>query len=337
MYIPLQFMKSIFQTVMMSIALVAVASCSSRSSKPLPQQSIETLPDVTFSADSAYNYVAQQCAFGPRVPGTDAHAQCLEYLTTKMRSFGAEVSVQEGEGTAYDGSRVAVKNVICSFRADRVNRVLLCAHWDSRPWADHDADKANYDKPISGANDGASGVGVLMEIGRQLQAKAPHIGVDIIFFDTEDGGLPDHKSVERYIDAWCIGSTYWSTSELGKNAEHRYGVLLDMVGDKDAVFPMEQFSKQYAYDVLDKVWTIAEAKGHADRFSRTEGSYITDDHVPVNKNTKVPMIDILHYNSSSKKGFCKTWHTQQDVIENISKESLAAVGETLLTVIYAEK
>ena len=259
-------------------------------------------------------------------------------MTAKLKSFGASVEVQEGMGTTYDGAPQRIKNVIASFLPQKANRILLCSHWDSRPFADHDADESLRDTPISGANDGASGVGILMEVARQLQQRAPSIGVDIVLFDAEDGGTPDHKKNVAYRpDTWCVGSQYWSKSELGQKAQHRFGILLDMVGAQNAVFPVELYSKSKAPEAVEKVWGMAERLGHGNYFVRDDGGYITDDHLYVNNLTEVPMVDVIHYEPGSAVGFCKTWHTQQDVIENISKETLAIVGETVLAVVYAEK
>lgn len=318
-------------------AALLVASCTSSSRPAAHETQPLVVPTVTFSADSAFSYVAAQTAFGPRTIGSAAHSACVDYLTSKMRQFGAEVSLQEGTGTAYDGSTIPVRNIIASYRTDRVRRILLCAHYDSRPWADHDKNRAVRDTPISGANDGASGVGVLMEVGRQLQSKQPNVGVDIIFFDAEDAGTPDHIDVKDYRqDTWCVGSQMWGKGP-GRDAQHLFGILLDMVGDSSAVFPIELCSKSAAPDVVEKVWTMAEASGHGNRFVRSEGSYITDDHYYINKLTSVPTIDIIHYSNGNEKGFCDTWHTQADVIDHISRETLASVGEVVLSVVYSEK
>lgn len=323
-----------------AMALPLLAASCANGGKQLPQSeagaTMAELPAVSFSQDSAYAYVAAQTAFGPRVPGTEAHAKCVDYLVAKMRQFGAEVSVMEATGATYDGKPQPVRNIVASYRPDRVNRVLLCAHYDSRPFADHDPDKSLQDKPIMGANDGASGVGVLMEVGRQLQAKAPAVGVDIIFFDAEDGGTPDHKPAEYRPDTWCVGSQLWCKGP-GRDARHRFGILLDMVGDANAVFPVEQFSKAKAPDVVDKVWTVAERLGLSDLFRRSDGGYITDDHYYINNLTQVPTVDIIHYDPQLPKGFCDTWHTQADVLEAISPATLGAVGKVVMTVVYAEK
>lgn len=318
-------------------AAAVLTACTGQTRQAAGEPQPAAAPAVSFSADSAYSYVAAQTGFGPRVPGTAAHSACVDYLTAKMRQVGAQVSIQEATGTAYDGSPMPVRNIIAQYRPDRVRRILLCAHYDSRPWADHDPDAAERDKPISGANDGASGVGVLMEIGRQLQARQPAVGVDIIFFDSEDAGTPDHVRTTDYRpDTWCVGSQAWGKGP-GRDAQHLFGILLDMVGDSSAIFPVELFSKGKAPDIVEKVWGMAEATGHADRFVRADGSYVTDDHYYVNKLTGIPVVDIIHYNPENEKGFCDTWHTQDDTLDKISRETLAAVGEVVLSVVYSER
>ena len=323
--------------VLVPLVALCLLSCGKQTQQTTVYQQ-EVTPSVTFNADSAYEYVRAQVDFGPRVPGSESHSKCLDYMVGKLRSLGAEVEVQEGMGTAYDGTPQRIRNVIASFLPEKANRVLLSSHWYSRPFADHDADEKLRDTPISGANDGASGVGVLIEVARQLQQKAPSVGVDIVLFDAEDGGTPDHKKNVPYRpDTWCVGSQFWGKSELGKGVQHRFGILLDMVGAPHAIFPVEQYSKSKAPDVVEKVWGMAERLGHGGYFVRDMGGYITDDHLYVNNLTEVPMVDIIHYEPGSAVGFCKTWHTQQDVIDNISKETLAVVGETVLAVVYAEK
>lgn len=325
-------------TAALSLLLTLSLTGCANSSQNLQQSAAEILPSVSFSADSAYAYVAAQVAFGPRVPGSESHTQCVEWIAGKMQAFGAEVTVTNDMGTTYDGQPQPVRNIVAKYRPDRVNRLLLCAHYDSRPFADQDEDETKRDTPISGANDGASGVAVLMEIGRQLQAKAPNLGVDIIFFDAEDGGTPEHKHVTDYRpDTWCIGSQIWAKSEEGRKAEHRFGILLDMVGGRDATFPMEMYSKSKAPEVVNKVWTVAEQLNYGASFLRTEGGYITDDHLYVNRLTNIPCIDIIDYRLDSNMGFCPTWHTQNDVLENIDRTTMRIVGETVLTVVYAEK
>lgn len=293
---------------------------------------------INFDADSAYKYIAEQVAFGPRVPNSASHEACLAYLTNTLTRLGATVEVQNGEGEAYDGSIVPVNNIIAHILPQKANRIILCAHWDSRPFADQDSDPSKRDMPIDGACDGASGVGVLMEIARQLQMKAPNIGVDIILFDTEDGGTPSHKNdVEYRHDSWCVGSQYWSLSNLGKDCQARFGILLDMVGATGAQFYREQYSVMYAKNIVDKVWSAAAATDHKSNFPDADGAYITDDHYYVNTNANVPCIDIIQYDNSTGSSFGAFWHTHNDNMDIIDRQTLSAVGETVLYVVYNER
>lgn len=322
------------------LAAISFASCNTSKNSSTQQNTTEPgeLVFAEFNADSAYKFVDEQVAFGPRVPGSKSHSQCLDYLKNTLNRFGAEVEIQEGEGIAFDGQRIAIRNVIAKYRPEKANRVILCSHWDSRPFADHDPDENRRDEPIDGANDGASGVGILLEAARQFSLKQPSIGVDIIFFDTEDYGTPDHKTVKEYrADTWCLGSQFWAKSKAGKNCEARFGILLDMVGAPEAQFYHENYSMQYASGIVKKVWKIAAEIGHGNRFAEQEAGYITDDHYYVNSLTNVPCIDIIHLEPQSGSTFGKYWHTHNDTMENIDKQTLAAVGETVLTVVYNEK
>lgn len=293
--------------------------------------------EITFSADSAYRYVTEQTAFGPRVPNTTAHTQCLNYLKTTFEHFGAQVTIQEGNGIAFNGQTLPVRNIIAQYNPQKANRIILCSHWDSRPFADQDANSDFHNTPIDGANDGASGVAILMEIARQLQKRPTDIGIDIILFDTEDYGTPNHIKLDKYVpDTWCLGSQYWGKSELGKNCQARYGILLDMVGASGAQFYQEHYSKSTAQNIVNKVWNAAQEIGYGNYFVDDNGGYITDDHYYVNKLTNIPCIDIIQYDPNSSSGFYEHWHTHNDIAENINKATLEAVGRTLLYVIYNE-
>ena len=318
--------------------LAAAISCACRTNEP-NGKAVET-PKITveFNADSAYKYVADQVAFGPRVPSSANHANCLEYLKQTLTRLGAAVEVQDGEGRAFDGSKVPIHNVIARILPDKANRIILCAHWDSRPFADHDRDASYHNTPIDGACDGASGVGVLIEVARQLQVHQPNIGVDIILFDTEDGGTPSHlENVEHRADSWCVGSQFWAKSDLGINCQARFGILLDMVGATGATFYREQYSLSYARSVVDKVWRAAEAVGHQSNFPKEDGAYITDDHYFINKIAKVPCVDIIQFDPTTDSSFGAYWHTHNDNMSVIDKQTLAAVGETVLYVVYSER
>lgn len=289
-----------------------------------------------FNADSAYLYIAEQCAFGPRVMNSEAHDACAAYIAAKFESFGAQVVNQDAEGTLYDGTKVQMRNIVASYNLNNPVRLMICSHWDSRPWADHDANADNHRTPIDGANDGASGVAVMMEIARQIQQKAPEIGVDLICFDAEDCGTPewdDHGEDNSWT--WCIGSQYWAGKHHIDGYTARYGILLDMVGGSNCVFEKEAYSMAYAPSVVDKVWSKAIRLGYGDLFKNANGGGVTDDHVQVNMSG-IPCIDIIARDANDNT-FCKTWHTKNDNVGNINKQTLKAVGQTVMEVIYTER
>ena len=289
-----------------------------------------------FNADSAYLYIAEQCAFGPRVMNSEAHDACAAYIAAKFEAFGAQVVNQDAEGTLYDGTKVQMRNIVASYNLDNPVRLIICSHWDSRPWADHDANADNHRTPIDGANDGASGVAVMMEIARQIQQKAPEIGVDLICFDAEDCGTPewdDHGEDNSWT--WCIGSQYWAGKHHIDGYTARYGILLDMVGGSNCVFEKEAYSMAYAPSVVDKVWSKAIRLGYGDLFKNANGGGVTDDHVQVNMSG-IPCIDIIARDANDNT-FCKTWHTKNDNVGNINKQTLKAVGQTVMEVIYTEQ
>lgn len=292
-----------------------------------------------FDADSAYAYVARQVDFGPRVPGSEAHTACATYLTEELKRHGATVTVQEAEVTAYDGRRLTAKNIIGAFAPERTRRILLCAHWDSRPFADRDPDKARQHAPIDGADDGASGVGVLLEIARQLgsaEGLPADVGVDIVLFDTEDGGTPafDPASNNPQSEAtWCLGSQHWSRSPHTPGYTAEYGILLDMVGSREALFYRERTSDRYAAAYVDRVWTAARDLGYGRYFVNAPGGNLVDDHVHIIRGLRIPCIDIVNFDPERSTGFGTYWHTGGDTMDNIDRATLRAVGQTVLYVI----
>ncbi|MDD4515306.1 M28 family peptidase [Massilibacteroides sp.] len=295
------------------------------------QTSTTQTPD--FNADSAYHYVATQVAFGPRVPNTKAHKDCGLYLEAELKRFGASVFVQEAILEAYDGTKLEAKNIIGSYNTDQKQRVLLFAHWDSRPYADRDPDEANHYTPIDGADDGASGVGVLLEIARLLQQNTPDLGIDIIFFDAEDYGT-HHSKEERTPHSWCLGSQFWVKNPHVPNYTAEYGILLDMVGSKNAQFYKEGLSLQYAAPFVERIWTTARELGYGKFFISARGIPVTDDHEYVIKGRNIPCVDIINNDPNTDKGFGDYWHTMNDNMDIISAETLKAVGQTVLEVIY---
>jgi hypothetical protein len=293
-------------------------------------------PEIpVFNADSAYYFVEKQVAFGPRVPNTQAHVQTADWLQATLRNFADTVYVQNARVRAHDGTILNIRNIIGSFQPEKTNRVLLCAHWDSRPWADHDPDPANHYKPIDGANDGASGVGVLLEIARILSLNNPRVGVDIILFDGEDYGK--HRlSRERDNDSWALGSQHWSKNPHLPDYKARFGILLDMVGATGASFKHEGYSLMYAPNIIRKIWNIAAKQGFRQYFINAEGGYVIDDHYYINKNRNIPVVNIIDQRSNTSHGFYEHWHTVLDNMEAIDPQTLQAVGQTVTAVLFLE-
>lgn len=291
-----------------------------------------------FDADSAFYYTANQVAFGPRVPNTEAHKGCGDYLISELNRFGAKVFVQEALLEAYDGTKLEARNIIGSYDTENKKRILLFAHWDSRPFADEDPDKANHYTPIDGADDGAASVGALLEIARQLNQLKPSVGIDIIFFDAEDYGVHEADKKNSYkADSWCLGSQFWAKNPHIPNYSAQYGILFDMIGHKDAVFYKEMFSVDYAAPVVEKIWDKARSLGYGSYFINAKGGYITDDHEYVIKGRKIPCVNIINYDPNKAQGFGEHWHTLNDNIDIIDRASLKAAGQTVLEVIYSEK
>lgn len=314
--------------------IVTTIACRQEAKTTIKKEISVAVP--AFSSDSAYVYIERQVAFGPRVPNTQAHVACANYLVTTLRSFGATVIEQKVQLQAFNGDLLNANNIIASFKPEEKQRILLFAHWDSRPWSDHDPSRSNFNKPVLGANDGASGVGVLLEIARNIALTSPQLGIDIIFFDAEDYGAPESYR-GKAENSWCLGSQYWSKNPHVSQYNARFGILLDMVGAKDAGFYKEQISVHYAPSIVENVWKVAQNLGFEKYFVNKPGGAITDDHLYVNQITGIPCIDIIQYNPDSKSGFGDYWHTTKDDMSTIDKNTLLAVGSTLMYVVYIEK
>lgn len=288
-----------------------------------------------FNADSAYSYIEKQTAFGPRVPNTDAHKACASYLAGELKRFGATVTEQYATLKAYNETPLESVNIIGSFNPENPKRILLFAHWDTRPYSDEESDSANHYKPIMGADDGGSGVGVLLEIARQIGINAPEIGIDIIFFDSEDYGIPDfYEGPHIPGEWWCLGSQFWAKHPHIPGYKADFGILLDMVGTKNATFFKEETSMRYAPNIVDKVWSKARSLGYGKYFINAKIGGITDDHQYVIEGRGIPCIDIINYDPENDHGFGDYWHTQDDTMKNIDRETLKAVGQTVMEVVY---
>ena len=292
---------------------------------------------MIFNADSAYAFCGDQCAFGPRIMNSDAHDACAAYIIEKFKSYKLSVTEQDAILRGYDGTELKAKNIIASLNPEIANRVLICAHWDSRPWADNDPDEANHKTPVIAANDGASGVAVMLELARLAHADSAlfaNVGIDFICFDAEDWGTPQWSDTDDDPDTWALGAQYWAANPHVEGYKAEYGILLDMVGGKGARFYREGFSEHYASQVVDKVWNTASAVGYGNYFINAMGGMITDDHGPINEHLHIPTIDIIPYHPDCQaSSFGPTWHTVNDTMENIAPEVLAAVGNTLIAVL----
>lgn len=319
----------------MAIASTSCGHAKSEQNSAISKADTSVMTDIPdFDADSAYAFIDAQVAFGPRVPGTPAHEKCENYIVSSLQKFGADtVSVQRTTVTAFDGTRLPVANIMASFNNGAPRKVLLVAHYDTRPFADEEKEKSKRNTPIDGANDGGSGVGVLLEIARQLGQKAPQIGIDILFTDVEDYGTSEGQDSDG---SWCLGTQYWADNNpyVGKTRP-AYGILLDMVGGRGAVFTREYTSMSLAPDIVNLVWGTASRSPYSDRFSNDVQGAAMDDHIYVSK-AGIPCIDIIEIANPQTGGFPPTWHTLADNMDAIDRSTLKAVGQVVTDVLYSE-
>lgn len=328
-------MKRIHLSHLLSITVLLIGFACNNAPKEAKSQQVATnspqisIPD--FDKEMAYNYVKAQVDFGPRIPESQAHQNCVNYLVNTLKEFTPNVLVQEFKTRLASKKIVNGKNIIASFQIEKKNRILLCAHWDSRPFADQEEDESKHNTAIDGANDGASGVGVLLEIARILSSQDTKVGIDIIFFDVEDSGVSESS------ESWALGAQYWSKNPHIPNYTARYGILLDMVGTNNPTFKYEMTSYNYAPHILDKVWNTAKSLGYQQYFLKKTSGGILDDHVYINENRNIPTIDIIHYDQTTDSGFFEHWHTLKDDMNSINSNTLEMVGKTVLKVIYEEK
>lgn len=308
--------------------------CKDNSEEKAPKATVAPPPPKpvnapVFDADSAYIYVAAQVAFGPRTPGSAAQAKCAAWMQTKLKPVCDTVYRQEVQVTGGDKKSLPCINLVGVINPAAAKRILFLTHWDSRPWADQDT--KDRDKPILAADDGGSGVGVLLEVARQLKAAGldKSIGIDILFTDVEDYGRTEWGE-----DSYCLGTQYWAHHPHVPGYRADFAILLDMVGARNAQFPMEGISTHFAGDIQQLVWKAAATAGYSSYFRYVAAPEITDDHVPVNTITGIKTIDIINLSPDPQNPFAPHWHTHADVMDIIDKNTLKAVGQTLLQVIY---
>lgn len=318
---------------------ILLISCDSepKSSTSLIEKPVDTKLSIPkFSSDSAYNYIAKQVEFGPRIPNLKSHTACKNWLVNQLKSFGATVIEQDFKATAFDGNVLNSTNIIAQINPEKSKRLLLGAHWDTRPFADSPVNEDRRDEPILGADDAGSGVGVLLEIARLLDENPlKNMGVDIVLFDAEDYG-DNESNDQNSIYTWGLGSQHWGKNTHVRNYKAKFGILLDMVGAKHARFPKERKSMNYAGDVVEKVWKLAQGRGYSNYFKNNVKEVGVDDHVFVNEYAKIPMIDIINMPNDTPPAFGRHWHTHDDNMDIISKKTLRVVGQTVLEVIYRE-
>ena len=311
-----------------------LTACGSKKSSQNTEN--EKTIDIEFSADSAFLFCEQQCQFGPRIMNSEAHDRCGQWIADKFRQYGMEVTEQKATLKGYDGTALRSTNIIASYRPELSDRILICAHWDSRPWADNDPNPDNWKTPVMAANDGASGVGVMLEVARLLDGSLEK-GIDFICFDAEDWGTPQWEEDQSSSDTWALGAQYWAAHPHREGYRARYGILLDMVGGQGAQFYQEQLSLHYASDVVNRVWKAAAAAGYASYFPTREGGIINDDHEPVNRIAGIPCIDIIPYHPDCEQSsFGPTWHTVNDDMQHLDRNTLKAVGQTIIQILFAE-
>lgn len=326
-------MKNKSYGFLLLIALFWACSGEKTTQSPGPEEELKPYPK--FNADSSYAFVQKQVDFGPRVPGTQGHQDTKNWIIAQFEKWNWEVQTQDFQAKTYDGLTWDLSNIIASYNPQASKRILLAAHWDTRRIADKDTER--IDEPIDGANDGGSGVGVLMEIARTITSQdlKPDVGIDIILFDGEDDGEPENARARDNSQIWwCLGSQHWSKNKHVPNYTAYYGILVDLVGAKGAKFYREGYSRNFASGILKKVWDNAHQLGHSDYFIYKDSPEIIDDHFFVNRDAGIPMIDIIEF--SPDLGFGRYHHTHLDNMELIDRRSLQAVGETVLFTVYQE-
>jgi glutaminyl-peptide cyclotransferase len=312
--------------------LLMYAGCARENAKPVaeqPQQTeshaIASMTIPTFDGTRAYDYLLAQTKFGPRNPGSAGYNACREYLITELRKYSPLVRVQRFTHPGYGGETLQLANIIASTDPQALNPILLCAHWDTRPRADQDENKARRNEPIIGANDGASGVAVLLQLAAMFKEHPPRVPVDLVLFDGEDYGK------EGDLDNYLLGAKYFAANKRPDYVP-RFAILLDMIGDKFLEIPKEQHSVRYAPDVVNLVWNTARQLGYP-QFIDEPGELVTDDHLPLN-DAGIKAIDLIDFNYPDQTN--RFWHTHQDIPENCSSESLEAVGSVLTHVVYSQ-
>jgi glutaminyl-peptide cyclotransferase len=333
--------RPIFKIYFITIAFIIV-SCRNASNENTKQNKA-IVPTNSYapqvSADEVLAKVQKQVYFGKRVPGTPAHKACGDWIFQEMEVLGLNVQNQEFSAVTYNGNPFTGRNIIASFNPQATKRILLSAHWDSRAFGDQDDERQT--EPIDAANDAGSGVAVLIQIAQAIAGDSvkPEFGIDYVFFDAEDMGPPAsfEGQPQNEYSGFCLGSDYWSKNPHVENYTAFYGILFDMVGAKGAKFKKEGVSMQTAPNVQANIWNTAASLGYSSFFVNEKGSEITDDHWPIIRNRKIPMVDIIDLQAGPNNGtFFNGWHTHDDNMDALDAATLKAVTQTALQVLYNE-
>jgi glutaminyl-peptide cyclotransferase len=296
------------------LILCMIAGCKGDAKEGSAAQRSPEAPSTGFNGTAAYNYAKAQVDFGPRVPGTPAARQAGDWIIRQMRARADTVIVQSFIYTTADGKKLPLRNILARFRPELPERVLYVTHWDSRPISESATTEAEKKMPVPGANDGASGVGMFVALGDVLKKTKPNVGVDLLFTDGEDYGQFGPPEVDV-----LIGSKYFATHLPSPGYKPLYGVLWDMIGDKDLRIPYEMFSFQRAPEVVSRVWQTAADLGYGNVFVQESGGDVTDDHVPL-LDAGLRVIDVIDLTYPPH-------HTPYDTMDKISAKSLATVGD----------
>ncbi|MDE5941028.1 MAG: M28 family peptidase [Muribaculaceae bacterium] len=318
------------------LAMLACAGCSGAAVRGNAGATEAAEASQAFSdnavadADSLYAFVERQVELGPRCPGSEAHRECGSLIVNTLKGYGVDsVAVQRAWVTTFEGKRYEACNILGSINPGCDRRVLLVAHYDTRPWADNDPDEAMHTRAVTGANDGASGVAVLLETARLLGRDVPgNVGIDLLFVDMEDSG--ENGGDE---DSWCLGTQEWvKAMPYTLTNRPKYGILLDMVGGHDARFYREYFSEQGAAAHVDRIWAVARESGYGDRFVNRRGGGVVDDHLFITR-AGIPCVDIIECVNEHTGSFNPTWHTVSDTMDGIDRNTLKAVAQTVINAV----
>jgi hypothetical protein len=304
-----------------ALALLSLSACADTAGRPLDVRKVAR-PEA--SADRAWSYLTEQMSFGPRYAGTRGHRMQLVWMKDFLAFRADTVYEQTFPHTTKDGRQLGFSNVIARFNPAATERVLLVAHWDTRPDADRALDPADRRRPVPGANDGASGTAVLLELAEQFRQQRPTIGVDMLFTDGEDFG-PGAEDM-------FLGARHYAAN-LPAGPRPRWAVVVDMVGDLDLRIPVEANSQRAAPALVDRIWTAADALGHAAHFPRTPGPAVTDDHLPLIE-AGIPAVNLIDFEYGPGNAF---WHSPEDLVKNVDAASLGVVADVLAAVVYAER